>query len=207
MNIHLLIQAREEFKERDASHDYEHGVAVAANLALILKGRLRDIDQPDLEIMMAAAMLHDVFDHKYAPPREDFEFETLAPWQEELCEHICKNISWSKEQKGENKALPARFDWMRRAVQDADWLDALGERGLERCIAYVEKIGGKVPEDVQKHICEKLLKIPEKLYFTASRQLAETKIQPLVKYLETHPSCVAYQEWLKEQKKKMAPPL
>jgi len=73
---------------------------------------------------------------------------------------------------------------MRLVLQDADWIEAVGETGLIRCLEYAKSIGGKIPESISEHIRVKLLLIPAELNYQSSRNLADLK--PLIKYLESN---------------------
>jgi hypothetical protein len=71
--------------------------------------------------------------------------------------HLIDNISFSKEKKnGKIKAFDYPYNLYRDAISDADKLEALGIRGIDRCIAYTESHGGKVPDDVIQHCNDKL---------------------------------------------------
>jgi HD superfamily phosphodiesterase len=74
---------------------------------------------------------------------------------------------------------------MRQVLQDADWLEAIGEVGLVRCAEYNK---AHYPNEdtvamVCKHIHEKLLLIPAELNFKCSRDIAVDLVEPMMQYL------------------------
>lgn len=187
----LLNACAEHYKRYDSSHGFDHALEVMKNLFLILENGYADTRDEEFEILVAAALVHDLFDHKYQNTENnclDVLTHCGSPEQQNMVMGICQNISWSKEQAGKNKPLTAPREWMRLTIQDADWLDALGERGLQRCIDYTtKKLKITDPKAVSEHVCkhirEKLLLIPKKLNYPVSRDLAELKTSVLLKYL------------------------
>jgi hypothetical protein len=81
------------------------------------------------------------------------------------------------------------IDWMRRVIQEADWLTAIGERGIARCAAY-SAARGTVAADIAaavcRHIREKLWLIQYALTFDSARTAAAALSAPLAAYLRAH---------------------
>lgn len=178
--------ARNALSEYDESHDYNHSVRVWENAIKIKE--IKELEGSQFLIVMYACFLHDVLDHKYTNKITEEELkrfitDELDAKSADIVIHIIKNISWSKRKS--NVPLPTG-DIMRKIVQDADWLDALGEVGVKRCIDFTKARGGKVPEDVLKHMEEKLLVMIDHFNFKSSRELAEPLHQYMVNWYNSH---------------------
>ncbi len=192
------MQGIEEFMKRgyqnhDEAHNYKHAKKVYSNAQdIVLREGIVMTSQEELEFPIVM-LGHDLRDHKLAStgrclPAAEIEayyVSVLGPESTVKVIHIHDNCSWSKR----NVSVPlATGDWMRLVLQDADWLEAIGEVGLARCIAYNTEYGpnGDVSSAVCQHINEKLLHIPQQLNFEASRRLAadHNLLGPLVEYLK-----------------------
>lgn len=180
---------------RDASHGFEHAQAVVRN-AVVIAGALPDMSIDDMRIIILAAWLHDVADHKYDQDgtlKKNVEKFLLkhAPQDYQLILNIIDRVSYSKEVKARSQAT---IDWhivlgdrgmrLRDIVSDADKLEALGRQGLERCKLYAqhyyaEKYGKEItPELLSKyvhdHAEEKLLRLKDHFIRTEpGKRLAE----------------------------------
>ncbi len=193
----LLAFAAEAYEGFDESHDLSHGLRVFENMIRIVQKDYPQITPGDLEDLMYITILHDSQDYKYVGTGvgvSEFEYRIffLSSLGEERglkCIHVTENMSWSKERKGSNVKLPEGEDWMRRVAQDADWLEAIGEIGLQRCIEYTTTHSkgdsfSEIQESVCIHIREKLLKIPEHLYTATAKLMAGPLLEPLYVYLK-----------------------
>lgn len=170
-NPELHIFAMKAYKDFDMSHDYTHALAVYSNVSKFIKLVPEERAEDDIKIVKYAAILHDTYDHKYKDKGlgkdviHDFILSQLGDINGKVCIHIIDNISWSKRKVStplNNK------DWMRILVQTADWIEALGPTGLERCIEYTRAVHPgcgdlQIRDDVCQHINEKLLKIVDEL--------------------------------------------
>lgn len=106
-------------------------------------------DSPNFDarkILLSAALLHDVFDHKYSSAQEAengmqeirsfLQSEGFGQGEIEAVIKICENVSYSKEKKGKLEKLDQPVKLLRDIVSDADKLDAIGFSGIERCRMY-----------------------------------------------------------------------
>ena len=191
-----------------ASHGIDHADRTLTNAAFLLEeeiksGRLDKPSEEDTEILFMATYLHDVRDYKYKDKRvtrEEFDFKLRVMLDGALVRknvmvfdilHITENMSWSQEQRGDCVPLKELDrDWIRLIAEDADWLDALGPIGLQRCLQYTEETGGKLPEDAIGYITTKLLMIPNTLNTVTAREMVKRNpnhyIQPLLDYIAQH---------------------
>lgn len=171
----------------DESHDITHADAVCYNTLKIAE----TIDaELEFDILIYTAMAHDVCDHKYPASIKE---EQLAEFIEgklgaTKCGRvmsIIKNISFSKQIKGLRQQLPSPDSLYLEIVSDADRLEAIGQIGIDRCIAYTHASGGNVPEDVVTHCYEKLLLLKD-TYITTSmgKVLAEPLHQVIQDYVD-----------------------
>ena len=195
----LIEFAKNEYALFDASHDISHVERVWTNAQAIMDKADTPMSDKTREMIMYACYLHDIIDHKYVKGADQIanvehrlrEFVTrqIGAEQANVLIAIIKNISWSSEVAGENKSLPEQ-DVRRRIVQNADWLDAIGNPGIKRCYDYgVAKYGltgnSAIPR-ILAHIDDKLLKIRDRLHFAASRDMAALGHSVLESYKQEH---------------------
>ena len=190
VSAHLEMVMRTGYANHDTSHGYDHALAVIHNGAVIARRRCFWFTEEEAVQVLYALGCHDILDYKMvaaglAPDAAVIRRQLIDGVGEEaatMITHIHENCSWSKRAT----AVPLQQgDWMRKLVQDADWLEAIGEGGIQRCIEYTTRFGNcaDVPARVCEHIREKLLLIPEHLNYPASRDIAATRVQPLLDYL------------------------
>ena len=180
-----LAFARSELEARGESHGLAHAKRVRA-LALAIYAELGGDDARVVEV---AALLHDVCDHKYVDPatdagracierRDRFLAEALSEADAAAVLQIVGAVSYSREAKALKKgeepawaALPESIRVLRHCVSDADKIDAIGVRGLERCAAYARERGVRgslnVAREVAEHCDEKLLRLRDEYVRTA----------------------------------------
>lgn len=189
------------FENFDESHDKNHHLKVLSNVReIICRGEYRFTEE-EISIMTYASMLHDSLDHKYINSwrkhvdRDEilkFMISELGEFNGNICIHIIENISWSKEMNGLTTKLEDR-DILRQIVQDADWLEALGEIGIRRCELFRKTSNfdknksiteEQIKEDIKSHIHEKLLLIPRRLNTESAYLMSLKHIQPLLNYIE-----------------------
>jgi uncharacterized protein len=184
--LHEFVQ--EHTAHFDESHDLAHAKAVHELACAIAT--------PDSDplVIMYAALLHDVCDTKYAGhPKtidkaalhEYVRNSPLSPRQADMVIFVIENVSFSKQRAGRRQVPPdAEFQAHLDIVSDADKIEALGERGIFRCITYTQATGGRVPADVVVHCKEKLLRLKDDYIVTPTgKALAEPRHRMIVDYV------------------------
>lgn len=169
---------------RDASHGVAHMRAVAERATHICR---EDYKSQHIILVLIAAWLHDVADHKYDADGQleqkvkIFTYYLQPTHAGDILDAIA-NVSFSKEQKAlEAGKLPgwqsiselARY--IRHIVSDADKLEAIGRVGLERCALYSKSHQGitdskALRQAVHAHADEKLLLIADNFMHTKTGQ-------------------------------------
>ncbi len=188
----MLAQfTKKKLASYDASHDYNHSLRVYHNACLIMRLLITEssigFTEEEQEIIMYSCVTHDILDHKYQNSCSTEELHRFITGQigertAGICIKIINNISWSKQQAGRNRPLE-NGDLLRQIVQCADWIDAMGKVGIERCTTYTMARGGSVPADVIAHAHEKLVKIYDQLPLREARMIAEDAHNEIVEWL------------------------
>ena len=187
-----------ELKDRGESHGLGHTLRVrhlsleiwdAGNPFTEAFNQCADAGMDPMRVVEFAALLHDVCDHKYVDPatdagracierRDRFLAEALSEEDAAAVLQIVGAVSYSREAKALKKgeapawaALPESIRVLRHCVSDADKIDAIGVRGLERCAAYARERGVRgslnVAREVAEHCDEKLLRLRDEYVRTA----------------------------------------
>ncbi len=168
-------------------HDWFHTQRVLAVSREIAKQ-----ENCNMEIVQAAALLHDVADHKFGYTPESRgellrQLMTEAGFPAELQEaviEVVESISFSE-------GVPCR-DSLRmesNVVKDADRLDAIGAIGIARAFAYGGKMGRPIydPEDSTnslQHFDDKLLRLAGGMRTETGKALAAERHKFLLQYKE-----------------------
>lgn len=181
-NIKLIEQClkfiEEVLDDREWSHGIEHSKQVAINsLEIWFNGENEKYNEisnktflevEPITVVIFSALLHDVMDHKYVkymPMNIGANLEELIDItgknSAKIINQIIKNISYSSEITNGLCQLPEDVQCLRHIVSDADKLEALGEIGIQRTIAYQhETSSGKTDEQIiemaKSYIKEKL---------------------------------------------------
>lgn len=196
----LIRFAHLGYSDHDSAHNYKHAVRVLINAQEILNRENIVPTLQEIEELPYVMLGHDLRDHKLIAagkclPAEEIEKFYISELGEDSARkilHIHENCSWSNRKTA--TPLPTG-DWMRLLLQDADWLDALGDSGLMRCIEFTKEYiatldctADDIPSLVCKHIKEKLLLIPNELNFESSKKIVEENnlLEPLLVYLSLH---------------------
>ena len=190
----LDIFANKALALADPAHNKDHAIRVLANALYIIEHEKINLDTVS-EWMLPFIMIgHDFMDHKLVEAKltlsidEIYEFyhKHLGRFMVSDVTHIQQNSSWSKRKS--SIPLPGHRDNLRLLLQDSDWLDAIGEIGLQRCIDFTKFRHPDEKEDfiykkVIQHAHEKLLQIPSNLNFDVSKKLAFELIKPIQKFV------------------------
>ena len=177
-NLQGLWEAAERIIPRFGSHGMEHTKRVY-KLCLALGERLG----ADLEVLLPAAILHDIGRH----PRIENHAQESAQLSKELLAEL-----GLKEQKIERITETIKshsFSGARRPgslegeiLSDADKIDALGAVGIYRAAAYTNEERQHLCDFI-KHFYEKLLKLPDLIY-TESAKMALQRREFMIGYLK-----------------------
>lgn len=186
----LIDFVKKSTQHFDESHNYDHAICVTNTAHKIMKSIKGNNYNSNL--LTHIAMLHDVRDHKYENSISENELEefikkNMGSEYLAIILLIINNISFSKEESGKLETIPEQFLDYLQCVSDADKLEALGKKGIERCKIYTISRGRKVPDDVIKHCHEKLLRLlPEGFIKTKlGRELAEPLHHEIVNYVNS----------------------
>ncbi len=168
-------------------HDWFHTQRVLAMSREIAKQ-----EDCNMDIVQAAALLHDVADHKFGYTKESRgallrQLMTEAGFPAELQEavmEVVESISFSE-------GVPCRESLRKESdvVKDADRLDALGAIGIARTFAYGGKMGRPIydPEDPAnslQHFDDKLLRLADGMRTDAGKALAVKRHEFLLQFKE-----------------------
>lgn len=189
----LVEFAKVAYARHDLAHNIHHVYRVWGYAQRIICASRQDMTDTEIREFPYTVLLHDARDHKLVNRGICLSAETIAQFLiSELGEASAQKIllihercSWSNRTTSE--PLPTG-DWMRRVLQDADWLDALGEIGITRSEDYARLNDAdelEVVAHTKRHIIDKLLLIPAAFTYEVSRQIARENdlIRPLEQYL------------------------
>ncbi len=198
-----IEKARGWYAESDAVHDFDHVLRV-----LRMAEKLAKIEGADLEIVHAAALLHDVSGS--APGSEERENHHI--YSAEYAGRVLTEEGWPEERiKAAQHCIRAhRFrsggegptTIEAKCIFDADKLDVIGAIGAARTIAYAALAGepfysepspqylesGKEmdgePHSAYHEYLFKLRKIKGLLFTQAARRMAEHRDRCLTDFFE-----------------------
>lgn len=178
----------------DVSHDFNHVLRVLALAKHILAEELtldptRRIHK---QVVILAALLHDVGDRKYIQPGENAEQLISDLLTKNGCPPrfvarvtlVVENVSYNNEIKRPQlvKAMIGSHPEL-AIVQDADRLDAIGAIGIGRVFAFgAVKKPDRGLEGSVEHFSEKLEKLEGMMKTRTGRKLARERTQRLVSF-------------------------
>jgi uncharacterized protein len=192
-----IDKARALYKGADAVHDFDHVLRVLA-----LAERLAEMEGADLEIVRAAALLHDVArgrewdaegDHALAGA--DAARQMLATEPQDKVEAVAHAIAAHRFRTG-----PEPLSLEAKVLHDADKLDAIGAIGVARAFAFGghrgQRMWGEVSAGYQEseatrhqhtpvheyHL--KLVRIKDRLLTESARRLAEERHAFMVSFFQ-----------------------
>ncbi len=130
----LKSRVATHLKDEGSGHGFDHVMRVYNNALLISK-----TENSDSDIVSAAALLHDVGDHKLNPEGRELHRETIEKIAGDLFDtdflekviFIVERVSY-KGAGVEDLEMPIEG----KIVRDADRLDAIGAIGIARAFAY-----------------------------------------------------------------------
>ena len=138
---------KESTKHFDSSHNDEHAWLVYSSAIKIMESIKSEYDY---ELLSAAALLHDVCDHKYPEsiPRAELDafIEKMVGLEKAKdVIFLIENVSFSKEDKvrkglAKPNEVPEHLKLYLDVLRDADRLEAIGKVGIDRCIAFSLKM-------------------------------------------------------------------
>jgi uncharacterized protein len=192
----LAAGVQKLYKADDPAHDWLHVQRVIANCK-----RLAEAEGADLEILTAAALLHDIVNlPKNHPQRRQASALAARAAREYLrqdfseseTERICTAIEEHSYSLGKT---PSTLE--SALLQDADRLDAIGAIGVMRTIACGAQMGSPFYETSEPfsttrtledrymvdHFYLKTLKLGEGMNSQTARELAARRVEFIEKFL------------------------
>lgn len=197
-----IEQARGWYTDSDPVHDFEHVLRVYR-----MAERLAEAEGADLEIVHAAALLHDAqgsaadselrSEHQYASANFAAQVLSAEGWDAERIEAVQHCIRAHRYRGTEKpETLEAKI------IFDADKLDVLGAIGAARVIGYATQAGtpwyvppseqfikiGKEIEGEQhsayhEHLF-KLRKVRDRMFTDSAREIAQERLRYLDEFFE-----------------------
>ncbi|HIE38366.1 MAG TPA: HD domain-containing protein [Anaerolineales bacterium] len=144
-----IEEARRYYRGAESGHDFDHVLRV-----LVLAERIARAEGGDLEVVRAAALLHDlgrpeerITGQDHAEVGAERAREILAGRPPEKVEAVVHAIAAHRFRAGPDPATPEA-----RALFDADKLDAMGAIGVARAFAHAGARGQRlwVPLEVAR---------------------------------------------------------
>ena len=215
--INLIQQEVKKLMEQAPGHGFDH-VERVYHIAMQLAKK----EQADEEIVMLAALLHDVDDYKFVGienskkllnAKKIMQKADVAPYKQELVCDIILNMGYSNVLKG---IRPITKEGA--VVSDADMLDAMGAVAIVRTIEYASSKNGKIfdpsvfplsnlsANEYQKmsagqapainHFFDKLLKLKGLVITSAAQEEAEKRHQFMISFLREFFSELNQDNWI-----------
>lgn len=196
-----IEQAQRLYTNEDSAHDFDHILRVLA-----LAERIGEAEGADMEIVRAAALLHDVDRAKAEAADQDHaEFaavrarQILADQPPGKVEAVADAILAHRFRSG---PPPASLEG--RVLFDADKLDAIGAIGVARAFAYSGRVGGRLwapvaddylarwqrgettpSEHTAVHeFVVKLSRLEERLFTPSGRRIAAERHRVMARFFE-----------------------
>lgn len=198
-----IEQARRWYTGTDAVHNFEHVLRVYR-----MAERLAVAEGADVEIVRAAALLHDVMDTQPGSAERSNHHLTSA----EFAGRVLQKEGWAEERIAavqhcirahrfrDDREPPRTIE--AKVLFDADKLDVLGATGIERTIAYAVLAGQPVyaepsqtflktgkkepgePHSAYHEFLFKLQKIKGRLFTSTACRIAEERHAYLAGFFE-----------------------
>ena len=187
---------------RSDTHGHAHMKAVAETSSYLLFVDFFDKDGSMMLDTITAAWLHDVADHKYdydgtLEQRLDEFGTTNIPNYADI-KQVIKYVSYSTEHKALHAGTPLDFKQIlgdyysniRDIVSDADKLESIGVKGMERSLIYNTDTNPtftrtQVIAEVRKFYDEKLVKLATQFIRTpTARAIAQKEHKKMEEWLQ-----------------------
>jgi uncharacterized protein len=198
-----IEQARTWYTDADAVHDFDHVLRVYR-----MAEHLAQVEGADLEIIRAAALLHDAegttpgadsrTDHHHASAEFAAEVLRAEGWSEERIEAVqhCIRAHRFRDRSEPPRTIEAKV------LFDADKLDVLGAIGAARTVVYATlagqpwyaqpsqlfiQTGEKEPDEPHSSYHEhlfKLRKVRDRMFTETARLIAAERLKYLDEYFE-----------------------
>lgn len=173
----LIAFIRKEMDSRDGSHDLLHTVRVK-NIAKAIM----EEEGGDVEIIVIASLLHDLYDYKYSDEGSEEAVVDLLLKNKFTSEHkamkIAKIVNLIGFSKKRDLVDCIEYD----IVQDADFLDAMGSIGIARCFMYNGAKNSSMKNTIN-HFNEKLLKLYSRLRTKTGLVIGKNRHESLVRFM------------------------
>jgi uncharacterized protein len=180
------------------AHDFLHVARVTETAR-----RIGLIERADLDVVVPAALLHELFNYPKGHPLSHLSGQVCAEHAVEvLRQNQCPihQIDPIRDciriHAFSSGVMPETIEG--KVLQDADRLDAIGAIGIARCFATCAEIGtpfyneedpfcaARTPDDKRwglDHFYRKLLRIPEGLHTASARAIATDRISIMNAFL------------------------
>ncbi|EKE07431.1 MAG: hypothetical protein ACD_18C00085G0002 [uncultured bacterium] len=196
----LIEIARTKYSTDDPSHDFNHILRVLSNIESIVKE-----EKADLDILIPAALFHDVVNYPKNDPKAKFSSDESAIVVKKVLENIKEyprhkiaQVEYAVSVCSFNKGIiPNTLE--AKILQDADGLEATGAISIMRTYAsagqmkinfYNQKdpfCKKRKPEALQYALdlfYQRLLKIKERCHTKKGKKIAERRTRFLLKFLK-----------------------
>jgi len=195
----LRTIAAERCADAEPAHDFLHVLRVMEN-----GRRIAAAEGADVSVVVAAALLHELFNYPKNHPESHLSGEVCADhaaqvlaaegYPQEFADQVCYCIRVHSFSRG---VIPDTQE--AKVLQDADRLDAIGAIGIARCFSTGAVMGrpfyhaedpfcrNRTPDDKEwttDHFYRKLLKIPGTLHTETGKRLAEERTRYMEAYLQ-----------------------
>ena len=180
------------------AHDFLHVLRVTETAR-----RIGRIESADLDVVVPAALLHELFNYAKGHPLSHLSGEVCAEHagdvlrQNHCPTHLIEPIRDCIRIHPFSRGLvPETIEG--KVLQDADRLDAIGSIGIARCFATCAEMavpfykpedpfcGAREPDDKRwglDHFYRKLLRIPDGLHTATARAIAKDRIHIMEAFL------------------------
>ncbi|WP_214794714.1 MULTISPECIES: HD domain-containing protein [unclassified Exiguobacterium] len=184
-----MIQTTKQFVEQ--IHENDHSGHDSAHIERVVRlvERLMEDEPVDKTVLILAAYLHDVEDHKLGRPKglvkQHLNAIDITDEQANLVLTLIDEVSFSKGREPTTRES--------EILQDADRLDAIGAIGIARTFQFAGSRGTPLDlseESAIQHFHDKLLKLAPMMHTAKAKQLAMSRHAFMQQFLEQF-----HEEW------------